>query len=219
LSRVVVAAGIASLVLLATFIQGCGSGGESVSPEPSPTDDALRGMVFSEPLPKPHFVLADTDGKPFDFFNETQGQITLLYFGYTWCADICPTHMADVSAVLKRDGTLAENVRTVFVTVDPERDTPNRLSSWLDLFDSDFIGLTGTPEEIDTALRDSLGSRYFPVKKYHKDSADDMKYEVSHAAFVIAYGKDNMAPVAFTVDTTQEDYAHDLNVLLAQGES
>jgi protein SCO1/2 len=127
--------------------------------------------------------------------------------------------MADIAAVLKRDGELKENVKTVFVTVDPERDTPERLTNWLALFESDIVGLTGTPEEIDTALKASLGSQYFPVKTFDRDGEGDMSYTVSHAAFVIAYGKDNQGPVAFPVRTSRDDYTHDLKLLLNKGES
>jgi protein SCO1/2 len=214
------AAGLSVVPLVLLLLLAAGAcGGEGASDEPSPTADSYQGMVFTEPLPKPHFTLTDIEGQPYDFFEETRGYVTLLYFGYTFCADVCPTHMANVAAVLKRDPELAKDVKVVFVTVDPERDTPKRLSDWLGLFEAGIVGLTGTPEEVDGALKASLGSQYFAVKTFEKDSPEDMRYTVSHAAFVLAYSKTDIAPVAFPLATTQQEYAHDLNRLLSEGES
>jgi protein SCO1/2 len=83
--------------------------------------------VLSPPLPKPDFVFTDTSGEAFDFQQETEGYVTLLYFGYTHCPDICPSHMADVAAVIDRNPDWVEHVKVVFVSVDPARDTPERL--------------------------------------------------------------------------------------------
>ena len=83
-----------------------------------------RGGLVTPPLPKPRFTLTDTSGRPFDFAAATKGYVTLLFFGYTYCPDQCPMHMANSSAALKKlpAGT-AEHVKLVFVTTDPARDT------------------------------------------------------------------------------------------------
>src|SRR4051794_17723570 len=89
-----------------------------------PADD-FRGAIVTPPLPKPSFVLADTSGRLFDFAAATKGHVTLLFFGYTYCPDQCPTHMAVLSAALKKlPARTAEQVKLVFVTTDPERDLP-----------------------------------------------------------------------------------------------
>src|ERR1041384_5232448 len=87
--------------------------------------ELYRGGLITPPLPKPRFVLTDTSGAPFDFWARTQGSVTLLFFGYTYCPDQCPMHMANIGAALKKlpAGT-ANNVKLVFVTTDPARDTP-----------------------------------------------------------------------------------------------
>ena len=106
------------------------------------TDSELRGVELPEPFPAPDFTLRDTEGAEFDFLRETSGYLTLLFFGYTHCPDICPVHMANLAAVL---GDLLyeqrSRVKVVFVTTDPERDTPAVVREWLDRFDRSFIGI------------------------------------------------------------------------------
>src|SRR5437588_9584232 len=103
-----------------------------------------RGGLVTPPLPKPGFVLTDTSGAAFDFRQRTEGYVTLLFFGYANCPDQCPMHMANLGSALKRmPASIADRVKLVFVTTDPERDLPAALRRWLDLFDRRFIGLTG----------------------------------------------------------------------------
>ena len=89
---------------------------------------AFRGVAISPPLAKPPLTLTDFNGQPYDFAAQTRDKVALLFFGYTHCPDVCPLHMANIAAVLGRmpAGDRARVV-TVFVTTDPERDTPARL--------------------------------------------------------------------------------------------
>src|SRR5215472_9452876 len=88
-------------------------------------NDNYRGGLVTPPLLKPEFVLTDTSGAPFDFKQRTEGCVTLLFFGYTACPDQCPMHMANLSAALKKlPSGIAGQVKLVFVTTDPERDSP-----------------------------------------------------------------------------------------------
>ncbi|HEY2012434.1 MAG TPA: SCO family protein, partial [Bryobacteraceae bacterium] len=104
-----------------------------------------RGGLVTPPLPKPRFVLNDTSGAAFDFRQRTEGYVTLLFFGYTYCPDQCPMHMTNLGAALKKlPAGIADQIRLVFVTTDPARDTPTVLRRWLGLFDRRFIGLTGS---------------------------------------------------------------------------
>ena len=111
---------------------------------------AYRGGMVTPPLPKPRFVLTDTSGTAFDFRQRTEGYVTLLFFGYTNCPDQCPMHMATLGAALKKlPGGIADQVKLVFVTTDPARDSPAAVQRWLDLFDRRFIGLSGTEQAIE----------------------------------------------------------------------
>ena len=115
---------------------------------------SLRGLVPT-PLPrKPSFTLTDTSGRPFRFAARTRGTLTYLYFGYTHCPDACPTAMTDLAyAVRRQPASVRRRTTVVFVTVDPRRDTPRRLRSWLDHYNRSFVGLTGTPQQIAAAER------------------------------------------------------------------
>ncbi len=173
------------------------------------TADDFRGALVTPPLPKPSFVLADTSGRPFDFAAATKGHVTLLFFGYTYCPDQCPMHMAVLSAALKKlPARTAEQVKLVFVTTDPERDSPAVLRRWLDLFDRRFIGLTGTEPAI-AAVQRKAG---VPVAV--KAGPAQGNYAVNHANFVLAYTKDNLAHVIYPGGVSKDDWVHDLPRLI-----
>lgn len=170
-----------------------------------------RGGLVTPPLPKPRFVLTDTSGTPFDFWQRTQGSVTLLFFGYTFCPDQCPMHMATLGSALKKmPAAIADQVKLVFVTTDPARDTPPVLRRWLDLFDRRFIGLTGSEAAIEQVQR----ATGVPVAS--KTGLDKANYGVSHANFVIAYSKDNLAHVIYPGGVSKEDWVHDLPYLIRE---
>lgn len=202
---------------LAALVSGCGSGVEGPSPPatPSPTPAGYLGMIVEPPMPKPDFTLTDTEGSPFNFMQETEGYLTYLYFGYTYCPDICPSHLADIASVIRRQAEFKGRVKVVFVTVDPDRDTPTRLRSWLDLFDEDFIALTGTPEEIEAATKAALGDLWFPIEKEYP--ADGGDYLLSHAAFVQLYTLDNLSHIVYPFGVPQSGYEWDLTKLIKEG--
>jgi protein SCO1/2 len=170
----------------------------------------LRGQVLAQPLAKPEFVLTDTGRRPFDFRRQTDGYLTLLFFGYTYCPDVCPVHMANIGAVLAQLApSVADRIRVVFVTTDPARDTPERLRQWLDNFDPRFIGLTGDTAQVAAAER-AVG---LPVAEVGpRDSTG--AYEVGHADAVVAFTPDNRAHVLYPFGIRQTDWANDLPKLL-----
>jgi protein SCO1/2 len=181
------------------------------SAQPAGGNDTYRGGLVTPPLPKPAFVLTDTSGAAFDFRHETAGYVTLLFFGYTYCPDQCPMHMANLSAALKKlPAGMADQVKLVFVTTDPARDSPAVLRRWLDLFDRHFIGLTGTGTAIEAVER-AAG-----VPLAVKTGLAGGNYAVSHANFVLAYSKDNLAHVIYPGGISKDDWVHDLPVLIRE---
>lgn len=180
----------------------------------SVTAAGLRGTALAEPLPKPTLVLTRADdGRPYDFVHETDGKVTLLFFGYTHCPDVCPLHMANIAAVLKKmPWSDRKEIRVVFVTTDPERDTAERLKEWLGGFDPSFVGLFGARAVVDSAQR-SLGVA--PATRQEATPGDTADYLVGHAAQVFAFGRDNMARVVYPFGTRQDDWAHDIPRLLS----
>ena len=167
-----------------------------------------RGGLVTPPLPKPRFILTDTSGAPFDFWKRTQGSVTLLFFGYTYCPDQCPMHMANLSmAFAKMPAGIADQGKLVFVTTDPARDVPVVLRRWLDHFDKRFIGLTGTDAAIEAVQR----AAGVPLAK--KTGPANGNYGVAHANFVLAYTKDNLAHVIYPGGVSKDDWVHDLALL------
>lgn len=171
----------------------------------------FRGVVLPEPIAKADFTLSDTEGRAFDFREQTDGYLTFLFFGYTNCPDICPVHMANLGALLRRfPHDVRSRVRVVFVTTDPERDSPSAIRRWLDTFDPTFIGLTGSVEEIDRVQR-AFGVQ--PARR-DEDADDDGDYGVGHAAQVIAFTPDDIGRVVYPFGTRQADWMVDIPKLL-----
>lgn len=182
-----------------------------------PADDtrahgALRGVELGDPLPRPSFTLAATDGAPFDFAARTAGKLTFLFFGYTHCPDICPVHVANVASVL-RTLSFEDRARAqfVFVTVDPARDSLPLLKTWLAQFDDTFIGLAGSLDSVN-AIQARLN---LPPAIIPEPDADG-NYSPGHAAQVIVFEEDDIARVIYPFGTRQVDWAHDIPLLLAR---
>ncbi|MGD2068496.1 MAG: SCO family protein [Gemmatimonadota bacterium] len=170
-----------------------------------------RGQELAEPRARPDFVLSDTDGEPYDFRAETRGKVALLFFGYTHCPDICPVHLANLSEVLRNlPREISGRVEVVFVTVDPERDTPERLRDFLGRMQWRISGLRGTREqvnEIETALE---------LPRSTITRLDDGSVSVGHYASVLAFGADGPARLAYPWGTRQRDWQVDLPRLVRE---
>ncbi|MCI0384787.1 SCO family protein [Streptomyces sp. CNQ085] len=202
--------------LLTTGTAACGASGDSGSGDPgsaaaSAEADAgpKQGVVLDNPFDKPELVLTDTAGETYDLVEETRGHPTLVYFGYTHCPDVCPLTMSNI-AVAKSELPEADQkkLRVVFVTSDPERDTPESLGEWLRAQDPDFIGLTGDFEEIQAGAR-SLGIALEPPVE---DENGDVVS--SHGTQVLAFlPEDDRAHVLYTEDVPVETYEKDLPAL------
>ncbi len=179
-----------------------------------PADDGtrgeLRGSIIDTPVPKPDLTLTDTNGEVFDLRAETEGYLTLLFFGYTYCPDVCPVHMANLSAVF---GDLIPEVRdrikVVFVSTDPERDTPERLRSWLDNFDRAFVGLRGSLDDINAALSSIQLPGVAVIPGEHGSEP-----LIGHPSAILAFGPDGTARVRYSFGVRQSDWAHDLPLLV-----
>jgi protein SCO1/2 len=116
-----------------------------------------------------------------------RGKVTLLYFGYTFCPDICPTTLANVAEILKGLGSQANKVRVLFVTVDPGRDTPKVLNLYTDAFAPQMDGIVGTADEL-AAL-----ARRYRIAYSVKPNDNPSRYEVSHSPAIYVFGKEGKA--------------------------
>jgi len=205
------AAPILVLALCATLVHaGC----RVEAPERSEAEEraratGYRGILLPDAGPRPDFVLTDVQGEAFDLRLQTEGQLVLLFFGYTFCPDVCPVHMASLAAA-KRGLRVDEQrrMRVIFVTADPRRDTPERLREWLGNFDSDFVGLRGSEAEVDSIML-ALG-----LPAAIRDTAAGPDYAVGHASQVIAFPPGDRQRVIYPFGTRQADWKHDLPRLL-----
>ncbi|MEU3415699.1 SCO family protein [Streptomyces sp. NPDC006658] len=205
----------AALLAAATLtLSACGNGndaGESpVAVVSGGSDSNKPATVLDQPFDKPALVLTDTHGKKYDLRKETKGHPTLVYFGYTHCPDICPATMSNI-AVAKKSLPKAErdDLKVVFVTTDPGRDTPAELGKWLKGIDPEFIGLTGDFAKVQAGAR-SLGIAVEPTKKDENGKLVSM-----HGTQVVAFSpKTDAGYVLYGESATADDYTKDLPKLV-----
>jgi protein SCO1 len=173
-----------------------------------PRAQAWRGVALdsAEPLAGLHFV-TDTDRAV--EIEDFRGRVTLVYFGYTNCPDVCPTTLGDVSRALQQLGADARDVQVVFVSVDPDRDAPARVANYAHAFHPDFIGVTGDPEQIaDAAAR--LGVHY------EKSGGDGSAagYAMAHTASVTVLDRAGRPKLIFPYGMSSDAMAADLRALV-----
>ncbi|MCZ2108830.1 MAG: SCO family protein [Dehalococcoidia bacterium] len=206
---------LAVFSLAATACGGDDNSARTATPKASNSaaaDEGWEGAIVTPPIQKPRAVLTDTSGNPFDLQKDTQGYVTLLYVGYTHCPDVCPAHMADLATAMKKmSPDVLSKVKVVFVTADPDRDTGPVLRKWLDLFNKDFIGLTGTQQQVDDFQR-SIG-----IQPATREDLGNGNYAVNHAAFIIAFGTENVAHLVYPSGITVDTWVHDLPKLVKEG--
>ncbi len=128
------------------------------------------------------FQLVDTAGRPVSE-KTLRGKPTAIFFGFTYCPEICPTTMAELTNWMKALGADADRLNVVFVSLDPERDTPAQLKTYLSNFDSRIRGFTGSPEEVATAAK---AYRVY----YAKVPTEDGGYTVDHSSAIYLFDKD-----------------------------
>jgi protein SCO1 len=180
------AAGLASVLAIVLFFVSRG-------PAPLVATASAVGGAFS---------LIDQNGKPFTN-DDMKGHPFLVFFGFTHCPDVCPTTLFEVSEVLKQLGPDAGGARALFVTVDPERDTPAIMKDYLLSFDPNLVGATGSREAIDRALK-----AYRVYSK--KVPTEGGEYTMDHTALVYLMDKQGRFVAPFNLKRRPEEAAADL---------
>ena len=185
------------MVLLAAlvFLAGCGG-------------PAFKGQTRGGAAPD--FTLTDQNGQPFRL-SDQKDRVMLLYFGYTYCPDVCPTSLSDFKQVYQILGTDAGRVRVVFVTVDPERDAPPRLKQYLAIFGSDsaFVGLSGTPEQLAPVYK-----AYDITHEKVPSKTDPRDYFMNHTAATFVIDRAGQWQVTKKYGTSPEEFAADIRLIL-----
>ncbi|MFI1419756.1 SCO family protein [Streptomyces sp. NPDC020731] len=203
-------AAAALLAVASLTLSACGSGSDdSGKPVAVVSEEAgaqKAATVLDKPFEKPDLVLTDTQGKEYDLREQTAGRPTLIYFGYTHCPDVCPLTMNNLAVAKKQlPQDQQDELRIVFVTTDPERDTSAALGTWLKGIDSQVVGLTGDFDTIQAGAR-TLGISIDPPRK-----DDNGKTVSDHGTQVIAFSpKTDGGYVLYGEDATVEDYTKDL---------
>lgn len=188
--RSVIAAPIGVLALLLT---ACG--------------EPMKGVEIRDAEPAAPFVFAAHDGTRIDIAAE-KGKVVLVYFGYTHCPDVCPTTLSDWARAKRALGEKADGVRWVFVSMDPDRDTPEVTLNYARQFDSSFVGVTGTTEELD-ALKRAWG-----IAAYPEGDTRENDYTVAHPAYTFVVDRDGKLRYLYEPGVSGEDLAKDLRKLL-----
>ncbi len=156
------------------------------------------------------FQLVDQDGRPVDE-SILQDRWSLVFFGFTYCPDYCPTTLQVLDATKQRLGDAAENLQIVFISIDPKRDTPQALKDYLstDGFPEGVIGLTGTPEQVDAAAK-AYGAPYQKV-------GEGEGYTMNHGLTIYLMGPDGKFRSAIAHDLGPERAADVIRRVMARG--
>ncbi|HLL34595.1 SCO family protein [Streptomyces sp.] len=205
-------AAAALLAAASLTLSACGSESGSGAPVTVVSEEPgadRAATVLDQPFEKPDLVLTDTRGKTYDLRKETAGRPTLIYFGYTNCPDVCPSTMSNIAVAKKQlPEAQQDQLRIVFVTTDPERDTPRALGTWLKGIDPQAVGLTGDFATIQAGAR-TLGISIEPPKK------EKGKVVSMHGTQVVAFSpKTDAGYVLYGEDATVDDYTKDLPKLV-----
>lgn len=187
---------------------GCGTVG--TTPETaSPSYAAeLRGAVFDPPRTLTDFSLPSTAGSAFRL-SEYRGQVVLLYFGYLTCPDFCPTTLAELQNIYVRLNEPSDRVKVVFVSVDPDRDTLERITSYTHAFHGDFIGLRGEGDTLERVMNQ------FGIVATKRQLADSpLSYLIDHTASIFMIAPDGRLEAQYLYGTDYRDILHDVQLVL-----
>ena len=168
----------------------------------------FHGTVFQSPEEASAFTLNVADGKTVSL-SDFRGKIVLVYFGYTFCPDVCPATLGAVTQALKDLGDQADEVQLIMVSVDPGRDTPEKLAEYVKHFNPTFIGGTNTPEEVA-----KIASLYGIFYQISGETTSNGDYLIDHTATLMAIDRDGYLKVVFPFGITSDELADDLKYML-----
>ncbi|GGO69557.1 SCO family protein [Nocardioides deserti] len=194
--------------LAAVLLAGCGSG--TTGSSGGGDDDDFTGSVVEPPFEVAATPLTDTEGEPFSLADDTDARLTLVFFGYTQCPDICPMVMQTLTSGLNRlSDEEREQVEVVFVTTDPATDSAGVLRDYLDRFDPAYVGVRS---DLDTTATVAESVGVFVADGEELESGG---YDLgSHGTYVIAVDGNDEAPMFWRQDTSAAQFSSDISALL-----
>ena len=182
-------------------LSGCDGGARSAAPA------TFKGIDITGADYARGFQLTDFNGRPTNL-SDFKGRLVMLYFGFVQCPDVCPTALARAAAVMQQLGPQASELQLIFVTVDPERDTPELLREYMAAFDPSFLALTGSAEDIQRTATE--------FRAYYKMIPTGSSYTMDHTALSYLFDRQGRVRVALRHEQTADDYAADIRLLLAE---
>ncbi len=168
--------------------------------------DTFRLDQWPASMPAPDFHLVDSDATP-RRLSDYRGKVTIVFFGFTHCPDVCPAALSKLALVMRRLRGVAGKVQVLFVTLDPERDTPAILKSYVTYFDPRFVSLTGSNAQINRAAT-SFSVHYAKVVR-----GDD--YSIDHSTGVYVCDATGHLRLVGNLETSVDDWTHDIGLLAA----
>ncbi len=169
---------------------------------------SFRGTLYGEPLPPaPEFSLTEANGATFRM-SAQRGKIVMLFFGYTSCPDVCPTTLVELKQVVEKLGKDGERVQVVFVSVDPKRDTPERIQAYASQFNPTFLGLSGSMDEL-SPIWDA-----YSIWREEVESDSAAGVIVNHTARLFLVDPQGNLRLSYAYGTPIEDIVYDVKLLL-----
>jgi len=166
-----------------------------------------QGSMIDPPAPAPDFALETSVGTKFRL-SDQRGRIVLLYFGYTFCPDVCPTTLYDIAQVKKSLGEQSGDILVAMITVDPDRDTLDKLGEYVTTFDPVFYGLSSDLETLETVWAD------YGVYVGRNEVEGSAGYLIDHTARIYVINRDGNLRLTFPFGMAWEAMAEDLEYLL-----
>ena len=163
----------------------------------------MHGVVLQSPQRATDFTLTASTGEPLSL-SDLRGKYVLIYFGYTFCPDVCPTTLNDLVDTMDALGKKAKDVQVVMVSVDPQRDTPEQLASYLKYFDPSFLGMTGSVGDVDAA------GTQFGVYFEAREGSAATGYLVDHTSTITLIDPDGYMREVFPYGTAGDEIAADV---------
>lgn len=199
---------LTSFLLTALLLGGCALPRPAPLTRPAPAP--LNGAVLTPPQSIPDLTLQRVDGRPFQT-AELQGRISLFFFGYTFCPDVCPLTLVEVAQVRRLLGAEADRLDAYFVTVDPARDTPERMGPYVKGFDPAIEALTGEP-----AMLEQLRAAFGAVAERREAPDGGPVYFMDHTAAIFLVDATGSVGVVFSYGTPPEEIAADVRQISRQ---
>jgi protein SCO1 len=170
-----------------------------------PPSTGFRLTVLPQRSSSPDFRLTDFNGRPRSL-ADYRGRVVVIFFGFIHCPDACPTELFKLAQVMKRLGPVSDRVQVLVITLDPKRDTPDLLKSYVTTFDPRFVGLTGTAEQIDSAAKS-----YYVV--YFTAPTSNDYYAIDHSTSTYVIDAQGQHRLIGSMTTSVDDFVHDLKLL------